>query len=160
LLSTVVRIVLYANAYTDIQTGNNVIKYIMSGKITNLFVSMRGAAFDMEQGDLESIITEIFSAYGEVSKVNIIIDRETNQPRGFGFVEMDADGAQKAIDELDGTTTDDGLELGVNVARPKEDRGGSFGGGRKSFGGGNRNGGSSGGYNRDRNDGGGKRDRY
>ena len=48
-------------------------------------------------------LAEIFSEYGEVVSAKIILDRETNRSRGFGFVEMSDDDARRAIDELNGT---------------------------------------------------------
>lgn len=45
-------------------------------------------------------VRELFAAHGEVSKVTLVADRHTGQPRGFGFVEMEADGGRKAIAAL------------------------------------------------------------
>jgi len=50
----------------------------------------------------EEEVRELFSAYGEVYKVDLINDRATGRPRGFGFVEMDADNADAAIGALNG----------------------------------------------------------
>ncbi len=47
-------------------------------------------------------IRDLFAAHGTVHNVNLISDRETGRPRGFGFVEMDSDGAAKAVTELNG----------------------------------------------------------
>lgn len=80
----------------------------------------------------------MFEAYGSVDRVNLITDRDTGQPRGFGFVEMSNNSeADRAIAELNGRDMD-GRALNINEARPKEDRGG---GGRRSggFGGQRRN---------------------
>ena len=77
----------------------------------------------------ESSLEAAFSAHGEVTSARIITDRETGRSRGFGFVEMsDQAQAQAAIAALNGTTVN-GRELTVNEARPREDRGGSRGGG-------------------------------
>ena len=83
----------------------------------------------------ESQLEEAFGAFGQVTSVKLITDRETGRPRGFAFVEMatDAD-AQAAIDGMNGKPLD-GRNLTVNVAKPREDRGG-FGGGGRSGGGG------------------------
>lgn len=71
----------------------------------------------------------MFEAYGTVERVNIITDRDTGQPRGFGFVEMSANAdADRAIAELNGRELD-GRALNVNEARPKTDRGSGGGGG-------------------------------
>jgi RNA recognition motif-containing protein len=72
-------------------------------------------------------VRELFSQHGNVVSVSLITDRETGQPRGFGFVEME-DGADSAIRALDGSDMG-GRTLKVNEARPREDRGGGGGGG-------------------------------
>lgn len=92
-----------------------------------------------------------FGKHGTVTSVQIIMDRETGRSRGFGFVEM-SDGADAAITALNGAMFQ-GRTLTVNEARPREDRGGSGGGGgprgggggRGGFGGGGGRGGSRGG---------------
>lgn len=63
-----------------------------------------------------------FSQHGEVKSVRLITDRYTGQPRGFGFVEMEDEGATKAQQSLDGADFG-GRALKVNPARPKEERG-------------------------------------
>ena len=64
----------------------------------------------------------LFSRYGEVAGVTIVSDRETQQPRGFAFVEMANDNeAQKAIQGLNGKEFK-GRALNVNEARPRENR--------------------------------------
>jgi RNA recognition motif-containing protein len=68
-------------------------------------------------------ISDLFSRYGTVHSVNLISDRETGRPRGFGFVEMDPDQALAAIEALNGTELG-GRSLRVNEARGREDRGG------------------------------------
>jgi RNA recognition motif-containing protein len=80
----------------------------------------------------EDDLREAFERYGDVSAVNIIMDRETGRPRGFAFVEMpDAQQAKEAIDNLN-LTEIAGRKVTVNEARPREDRprGGGGGGGR------------------------------
>jgi len=75
-----------------------------------------------------------FEVYGQVDKVTIVLDRDSGQPRGFGFVEMtnDAEG-EKAIAGLNGSLME-GRTLNVNEARPKGERTPS-GGGRGRSGG-------------------------
>ena len=98
----------------------------------------------------EDNLVELFSEFGEVLSAQIIIDRDTNRSKGFGFVEMGSDAeAQAAIDGLNGRDHD-GRNLTVNEAKPKEPRsgggygGGGGGGGRGGYGGGG--GGGRGGY--------------
>ena len=81
----------------------------------------------------EASIRTLFESHGEVALVNLITDRDTGRPKGFGFVEMgSADAAQKAKDALDGTQVD-GRALKVDGAKEQVPRaprsGGSFGGG-------------------------------
>jgi RNA recognition motif-containing protein len=102
----------------------------------------------------EDELRELFEGYGSVASVKIILDKETQRSRGFGFVEMDDDGeAQAAIEGVNGTDFQ-GKVLVVNEARPREPRSdfkprsGGFGGGRQGGGGGGggyqqRSGGSS-----------------
>lgn len=81
----------------------------------------------------EDEVRSLFTAYGSVERVNLITDRDTGQPRGFGFVEMSNDGeADRAIAELNGREVG-GRAINVNEARPKE--GGGGGGGRPRGGG-------------------------
>jgi len=77
----------------------------------------------------EDTIRSLFETHGTVGRVNIVTDRDTGQPRGFGFVEMANDGeGEKAIAALNGTDVD-GRTLNVNEARPKAERAGGGGGG-------------------------------
>ena len=87
----------------------------------NIFVG------NLNFGATEAAVRSLFEAYGTVERVNIITDRDTGQPRGFGFVEMSANAeADRAIAELNGREHN-GRALNVNEARPKTER--SFGGG-------------------------------
>jgi RNA recognition motif-containing protein len=122
----------------------------------NIFVG--SLPFSLEEADLK----ELFEAYGEVSTVKLISDRETGRSKGFGFVEMpDDESAQKAITGLNGADVK-GRSIAVSQAEEKKpnDRrggGGGYGGGNRGggYGGGNRGGGGGGGYSRDSNRGGG-----
>lgn len=77
----------------------------------------------------EDELRQIFEAFGKVTTVNIITDRETGRPRGFGFVEMASpDEGRKAIESINGTNIG-GRNLTVNEARPRESRGPGGGGG-------------------------------
>jgi len=71
-----------------------------------------------------------------VVEANLMMDRTTNKPRGFGFVTMSNEQeAQKAIQALNGVQMD-GRTLTVNVARAREERPGGGGGGGRRYGGG------------------------
>jgi cold-inducible RNA-binding protein len=101
----------------------------------------------------EDDVRSLFQEYGSVEEVSLVSDRETGRPRGFGFVEMDSQGAGAAIQALDGMEYG-GRNLRVNEARPREERpprrdGGGYGGGGRSGGGG---------YGRDRDRGGRRND--
>ncbi len=86
----------------------------------------------------EDQLRQAFEGFGEVSTVNIIKDKYTGDPRGFGFVEMSSkDEAVAAISGLNGQDLN-GRALNVNEAKPRADSGG----------GGNRGGGNRGGGNR------------
>ena len=90
----------------------------------------------------ENDLNDAFAAFGTVTETNLMMDRMTNRPRGFGFVTMStAEEAQKAIEGMNGKDMD-GRALTVNVAKPREERP-AGGGGRREFGGG---GGGGGGY--------------
>lgn len=95
---------------------------------TKLFVGK--LSFDTTDDSLRAA----FAEFGTVASAQVIIDRETNRSKGFGFVEMEDDAeAQKAIAGLNDKEID-GRTVVVNVARPREDRpqrndGGSFRGG-------------------------------
>lgn len=69
----------------------------------------------------EEDVRSAFAAHGEVLSVKLIEDRETGRPRGFGFVEMEDEGALAAIDALDGTDFD-GRNIKVNEAKPRAER--------------------------------------
>jgi|SRR5580704_5432065 cold-inducible RNA-binding protein len=89
----------------------------------NIFVG------NLNFGATEDAVRSLFEAYGTVERVSIVTDRDSGQPRGFGFVEMSANAeADRAIAELNGRELG-GRALNVNEARPKTDRGGSGGGG-------------------------------
>jgi RNA recognition motif-containing protein len=77
----------------------------------------------------EDLINQKFATCGEVREVALMLDRMTGQSRGFCFVEMaTAEGAQKAIAELDGKDFE-GRSLRVDVAQERRSGGGGGGGG-------------------------------
>ena len=101
----------------------------------------------------ENDLNDAFAAHGTVTETNLMMDRTTNRPRGFGFVTMSTEEeAQKAIAAMNGAQLD-GRAITVNVARPREERPAGGGGGRREYGGG---GGGRGGER----GGGGGRNRY
>ena len=95
-------------------------------------------SYQTTEGDL----TSLFEQVGQVDSVNVITDRDTGRSKGFAFVEMSNEDADKAITQLNGTEVS-GRTLTVNEARPREERSGNRGGyagGRNSGGGGGRGG--------------------
>jgi RNA recognition motif-containing protein len=98
----------------------------------NLFVG------NMSFQTTESELTELFKPFGAITRVRVVMDRETGRARGFAFVEMPNDEeAAKAVAALDGKAVG-GRNLKVNEARPKGDapRTPRFGGGNSGGGGG------------------------
>jgi cold-inducible RNA-binding protein len=90
---------------------------------TKLFVG--NLSFNTTENDLH----DAFAAHGAVVEANLVVDRMSGRPRGFGFVTMGTpEEAQKAIDALNGSSID-GRAITVNIARPKEERPGGGGGG-------------------------------
>jgi RNA recognition motif-containing protein len=86
----------------------------------------------------ESELSALFTPFGQVTRINLVKDRETGRARGFAFVEMPGDEeARKAIAGLDGKAIG-GRNLKVNEARPKDAAPRP-----RTSGGGNRNGGGS-----------------
>jgi len=104
-------------------------------------------SFNITENDLQ----DAFAAHGTVIEANLMMDRATGRPRGFGFVTMSSpEEAQKAIDALNGKELG-GRALTVNIARPREERtGGGGGGGNRGYGGGGGGRGGGGGGGRDR----------
>lgn len=111
----------------------------------NIFVG------NLAHASSEEDLRKEFEAFGVVSKVSVLKDKFTGEPRGFGFVEMasktEAEAAMSALNGKDFM----GRALNVNEARPKTDAPRGAGAGRSSGGGG--------GWDRDRG-GSGRRDRY
>ena len=103
-----------------------------------IYISNLG--FNVEDGELK----QIFEGYGEVSSAKVIIDHHTGRSKGFGFVDMSDDDAQRAIDELNQKEYD-GKMLNVSEARPRTEKPA-----RSNFGGGDRR--RSGGYGDRHND--------
>jgi RNA recognition motif-containing protein len=91
-------------------------------------------SFNTTENDLQ----DAFAAHGTVVEANLMVDRMTSRPRGFGFVTMSTpEEAQNAVTAMNGKELA-GRALTVNVARPREERsgaGGGGGGGRQGYGG-------------------------
>ncbi len=85
---------------------------------------------NMSYDTTEEILRTLFAGVGTVESVNIITDRMSGRPKGFGFVEMATEEeAQAAISQLNGTTLDD-RQINVAEARPQRPRSDRGGGGR------------------------------
>ena len=77
---------------------------------------------NLSYGMTEDELREAFAAYGDVSSVKILSDRETGRSRGFGFVEMpNQSEGEAAVAQLNGKEVG-GRTLRVNEARPRERR--------------------------------------
>jgi cold-inducible RNA-binding protein len=96
---------------------------------SKLFVG--NLSFNITENDLQ----DAFAAHGTVVETNLMMDRATGRPRGFGFITMGSpQEAEKAIAAMNGATMD-GRNLTVNEAKPKEERAPGGGGGRREYGG-------------------------
>src|ERR1017187_9515669 len=99
---------------------------------SKLFVG--NLSFDTTENDLQ----DAFAAHGTVTETNLMMDRATGRPRGFGFVTMSTpEEAAKAVEALNGKSVG-GRALTVNIARPREERAPGAGGGRREYRGGGR----------------------
>src|SRR5437763_16849872 len=83
----------------------------------------------------ESDLNDLFAQFGEVESVSIITDRDTGRSKGFGFVAMGDESAEKAISSLNGKELN-GRALTINEAWPMVKR--EFGQRQNSGGGGGR----------------------
>lgn len=84
-------------------------------------------SFEITENDLQ----DTFASHGTVLEANLMMDRMSGRPRGFGFVTMSTpEEAQNAINALNGASVK-GRNLTVNVAKPREER--ATGGGQRSF---------------------------
>lgn len=102
----------------------------------NIFIA--GLSYDVNDADL----SDLFQEYGAITSAKVIMDRQTNRSKGFGFVEIeDNEAAEKAISELNGAEYD-GRTLSVSEAKPREERparsydnnrGGGYGGSRNRY---------------------------
>ncbi|MFZ1484228.1 MAG: RNA-binding protein [Candidatus Saccharimonadales bacterium] len=99
---------------------------------TKLFVG--SLPWGVDDAQLE----ELFAAYGQIVSAKVIVDRDTNRSKGYGFVELEDDAAaKKAVEALNGSDVQ-GRPIVVNEARPREERprrdfGGGGGGNSRSY---------------------------
>src|SRR5438045_9505490 len=101
---------------------------------TKLFVG--NLSYNITSNQLQ----DLFSAHGNVIEVDLIMDKFSGRPRGFGFVTMETkEAAEAAVQALNGKNFD-GRAMTVNEARPREDRPRTGGGGGGGGGGGYRGG--------------------
>ena len=97
---------------------------------------------NMSYSTTEDQLRQAFETYGDVSDVNVVMDRDSGRPKGFAFVEMpNPEEGKAAIAALNGKEID-GRTLNVDEARPRQEKTGGGGGGR------DRRGGGGGGYRR------------
>src|ERR1700676_951177 len=118
-----------------------VVRLFVRSSILSKKLYVGNLTYNVNETDLEAL----FTPFGTVQSAQVIVDRDTNRSKGFGFVEMDTDAqAQAAIQGLNGNEHD-GRNLTVNEAKPREAR---PSGGYGSAGGARSSGGYGGGGNR------------
>merc|ERR1712168_477458 len=125
---------------TDIKTSRT----YPSNTMPEYKVFVGSLSFDAEEKD----IREVFDKYGDIKEIDIPTNRETGKTRGFGFVEYPSqEDAQAAIDGANGSEIL-GRQININMAQPRGERSGGYGGGRGGGGGGygGGRGGGGGGY--------------
>lgn len=83
--------------------------------------------FEVTSSELE----KMFQPHGRVESAQVIMDRDTGRSKGFGFVEMGSDQEAQAATQAPNGKESNGRALTVNEARPREDRAGRSGGGRR-----------------------------
>jgi RNA recognition motif-containing protein len=116
------------------------IKFLKRKEVNRMNLYVGNLLFDVTEAELK----ELFSPYGEVTEVRLIMDKFSGKTKGFGFIEMPSkEAAEKAIAELNGKDMR-GRAMTVNEAKPKTEHG--RGGGRGGYGGGGSRGGGRGGY--------------
>ena len=94
--------------------------------MTNTKMYVGNLSFNINEAELR----DLFTPFGQVNEVALVMDRDTGRPRGFGFVTMDTKEAMTAaVAGLDGNDVD-GRAIVVNEARPRTERSGGGGGGR------------------------------
>jgi hypothetical protein len=84
----------FSRKTVSLSTMENHPQAATEGQATSLYVG--NLAYRVQSNKLQ----QLFSRYGKVYSVRIMTDRETRKPRGYAFVEMDNQGAQRAMREL------------------------------------------------------------
>ena len=97
------------------------------GRLKGMTMSKKLYVGNLSFNTTSDDLRQAFSQYGSVDSASVVTDRDTGRSRGFGFVEM-SEGADAAVQGLNGTDLQ-GRTLTVNEAKPREERGGSRGGG-------------------------------
>jgi RNA recognition motif-containing protein len=117
--------------------GNRVEEAVsLRQKVTQVIMSTRLYIGNLSYNTTQEQLQELFSAHGPVEGVDLIMDKFSGRPRGFGFVTMETkEGAEAAIQALNGKNVD-GRDLTVNEARPREERAPRSGGGGGGYRGG------------------------
>ena len=113
-------------------TGDSLEK-AMSRDSKTSYMSNKLFVGNLSYNTTENDLQDAFAAHGTVTEANLMMDRSTGRPRGFGFVTMSTpEEAQKAVEAMNGKSVD-GRALTVNIARPREER--PAGGGGRPYGG-------------------------
>ena len=93
-------------------------------------MSMKLYVGNLSFGTMENDIQRLFSQAGSVESVSMITDRDTGRSRGFAFVEMSSKSEGESAIARFNSSELDGRSLVVSEAKPRENHGGGFGGGR------------------------------
>ena len=114
--------------------GNSLGRSSRSTEERKVIMSTRLYIGNLSYNTTENQLQDLFAHHGPVTNVDLIMDKFSGRPRGFGFITMETkEGAEAAIQALNGKNVD-GRDLMVNEARPREERapgsGGGYGGGR------------------------------
>jgi RNA recognition motif-containing protein len=120
------------NEFSRFSTDRFLSETLLSTSFSFLEKSMSIYVGNLSYDVTDADLTQVFSEYGSVKRVQLPTDRETGRMRGFGFVEMSEEAEEAAaIEALDGAEWM-GRDMKVNKAKPRENRGGSFSGGRNN----------------------------
>jgi cold-inducible RNA-binding protein len=129
--------------------GNSLGRSSRSTKEKQIIMSTKLYVGNLSYNTTENQLQDIFGQHGPVTSVDLIMDKFSGRPRGFGFVTMETqEGAEAAIAALNGKNID-GRDLTVNEARPREERAPRSGGGGGGYRGGGDRGGDRGGSRRE-----------